>query len=309
MRHFNRDWTLAMRRLLLFLFAFVLLADAAQAQIQVGMRIKRRLHVLYEPVIATVAIRNLSGRDLPLADEGGIPWFGFEITREGGQVIPPLVADYKLEPLIIPAGQTFERTVNLNALYGLHNYGMYRIRATIYFSPLKQYFQSPMLNVEMSDGKVLWKQEVGVPEGQPGAGGRRRYTVLTFRQPTANYLYIRIEDVDTGGIFACFPVGRILSGMEPAVKLDLANTLNVLQVTGPKTYLHTQVGLDGQVLAQDLYTAEKTRPGLRLNRSGSVAVVGGQLAPANASQDQGGRNAAASGVPKLSDRPVVLPRN
>jgi len=292
-----------MPRFLFPLLFFALLAGSLQAQVQVGIRIKRRLYVVYEPLIVTVAIRNLSGRDLPLADEGGQQWFSFQVLRDDNQPVPPLNPNYQLPPLIVPAGQTVERTVNLNTLYPLHDFGLYRIRANLYFSPRQQYFQSPPVSVEISEGRKLWQQEVGIPEGSPGGGGTRRYSVLSFRQPAANYLYIRVEDVETGMVYATFPVGRLISGMEPQIKLDLANTLNVLQVTGPKTYLYTQVGLNGELMMQDTYYAEKTRPTLKLDKTGRLSIVGGRL-----SQGGPGPDAPPPGVPKLSDRPVELPK-
>lgn len=293
-----------MRLFLLPLLCLFFLADAALAQVQVNLQIKRRLHVMYEPIIATVSIRNLSGRDLPLADKDGQPWFGFEVLRENGQPVPPLNPSYSLSPLIIPPGQTVQRKVVLNTLYPVSDFGLYRIRASVYFSPFEKFFQSPPQNVEISEGKLLWQQVVGVPDGQEGAGGNRRYTVLTFRQPKSNYVYVRVEDLDQGTVYCTYPIGRLITGIDPEIKLDGQNHLHVLHLTGAKLYLHTEISLKGEIVNQQNYLAVKTRPGLRVSRSGTLAVVGGQLQadePAPGSPD-------APEVPKLSDRPINLPK-
>ncbi len=55
--------------LLILLIGFLFEADA---QIQVDLKIKRKLYLVYEPIIATVSITNLTGRDITFKDaEGG----------------------------------------------------------------------------------------------------------------------------------------------------------------------------------------------------------------------------------------------
>ena len=87
---------------------------------------KRRLFMINEPVLATVAITNQAGRDIMLADtaEGG-QWFSFQITSSEGRLVPPRNANYELEPLQLRAGETVKRTVNLNELYSLGDFGSY----------------------------------------------------------------------------------------------------------------------------------------------------------------------------------------
>ncbi len=304
-----------MRRILLALLALAAFSQALQAQIRVGLSIRHRLYIMYEPIIATITVTNLSGRDLPLSDEDGQPWFGFEIIRDNGQPVAPLDPNYQLTPLIIPAGKTVKRSVNLNALYPVRDFGLYRVRANIYFSPLKRYFQSAAENVEISEGKIIWQQVVGVPDGEKGAGGTRKITLLTFRRADSNYLYARVEDNETGAVFCTYPLGRLVGGVEPQIELDVLNRLHVLQVVGPKVYLYTRIGTDGEWLGQSTWLSVKTRPALKRDSVGEIAIRGGQLQeePASTAQTpQGGPGtppAGGTGVPKLSDRPANLPQD
>src|SRR5215831_13060066 len=50
-----------------------LFATAAEGQIQVDLKFKRLQYIAYEPVVATVAITNLAGRDIELHDADGNP--------------------------------------------------------------------------------------------------------------------------------------------------------------------------------------------------------------------------------------------
>src|SRR4030095_13016770 len=66
----RRRYTNNLRRVLQWLFVF-LFAAAAKAQVQVDLKFKRLQYIAYEPVVATVAITNLAGRDIELHDADG----------------------------------------------------------------------------------------------------------------------------------------------------------------------------------------------------------------------------------------------
>ena len=50
------------------LAAILFLTATAQAQIQVELKFKRLQYIAYEPIIATIQINNLTGRDITLED-------------------------------------------------------------------------------------------------------------------------------------------------------------------------------------------------------------------------------------------------
>src|SRR5262245_9446179 len=94
----------------------LLLATAAQGQIQVDLKFKRLQYIAYEPVVATVAITNLAGRDIELRDADGQSWLGFEVTGNEDQPIGPLRAGKREPPLRIQSGQRVIRQIHLNSL-------------------------------------------------------------------------------------------------------------------------------------------------------------------------------------------------
>ncbi|MDP9291406.1 MAG: hypothetical protein M3O82_03455 [Verrucomicrobiota bacterium] len=281
---------------------FLALTIHAQAQLKVDLKISRRLFLAYEPVVATVSVTNLSGREITLQDAGADKWFGFQITSGEDRPVPPRDANYALDPLTIKAGETLKRSVNLTSLYPITDFGLYRVRASIFFADLQRYFSSPASNIEITEGKVIWQQTVGVPEGQPGAGSYRTISLLTHRLPKDNMLYVRVEDRDGDTIYATGQIGRILFSVTPDVQLDAANQLYILQLVGQRTYLLTRIGINGEWLGQITYNAVGTRPSLRRMADGHVEVVGGQV-DVRVAQPANGPVAA-----KLSDRPPGLPK-
>src|SRR5213083_3740422 len=103
-------------------------AAAAEGQIQVDLKFKRLQYIAYEPVVATLAITNLAGRDIELHDSDGQSWLGFEITGNEGQPIAPLNSENAQPPLKIEAGQRVTRQIDLGPLYPVHDFGAYHVR-------------------------------------------------------------------------------------------------------------------------------------------------------------------------------------
>jgi hypothetical protein len=275
-------------------------APALHAQINVSLDIPRHLYICYEPIIATVTITNLTGRDLTLSDKAPDKWFSFEILNSQGSPIPPIAADYHLDPLTIPNGETVKRKVNLVNLYPVTDYGVYHVRALVYSTDLDKYFGSPVASIEVSEGTTLWQQTVGIPAGQKNAGQYRSYTLLAFRQPRDNMLYVRIEDENAGLVYATFPLGRLINGYEPEEQVDALSQLHILQMIAPKEYLYTRLGPNAEMLGQEDYTDLKTRPHLKRTSEGDVAISGGiEVTPTTAQTTIPG--------PKLSDRPAGMP--
>jgi len=287
---------------LTLVFTFVLVSHAF-AQLQVTMKVPRRLFMAYEPVIATVSITNLTGGDVALADDGPRKWFSFQISTENDRLVPPRNLDYQLDPLTIPNGQTVKRSVNLVNLYPITDFGAYRVRASVHLNEIDRYFSSQPVVIEISEGKVMWQQSVGVPGGdKEGGSGYRLYELLAFRQIKDNMLYVRVRDKDAGIIYATYPLGRLITGDEPQIQLDDQNHLHVFQLVGAKAFVYTRIGLDGEWLGQVAYNEVKTRPHLKKFAGGKVDVVGGEM-DAPVAQPVG-----APAPPKLSDRPPGMPR-
>ncbi len=286
-------------RRLLFASLFLILAGELHAQIEVDLNMKRRLYVLYEPIIANVTVVNQTGKDITLVDAGSNNWFSFQITTDAGQVVPPVGGVYHLEPLTIRAGETVKRTVNLTELYSIRNFGLHRIRASIYYDAMGRYFSSGYANIELTEGRTFWEKTVGVPEGLEGAGGLRKVTLLTFRQPLHNVLYARITDPDEGIVFCMYELGRVLQSDTPQAMLDADNNLHILQLVGPKTYLYSSIGINGEWRGNKNYTTTRYRPRLKQTTAGAVGVAGGQMEiPPDPAEPAG---------PQLSDRPPGMP--
>ena len=282
----------------------LLLAGAAEqvaAQVRVDISFKRKLYVMYEPLIATVTINNLSGRPLLLENSDHHRWFGFNIETADGRIVPPINPDYALAPAAVGPGEKLTRSVNLTPLFPLHDFGLYRVKATVYVSSFGRYFSSPPLAVEITDGRPIWQEVVGLPGGE-GKPELRTITLLAHKLSRSTRLYVRIEDRERGRVYATHQLGQFLTFGRPEVMLDVDNQIHILQNTLPKQVLYTHLGLGGEVLGQQAYREAGSRPTLAKKEGGTVGVKGGK--PFTPGEEEVPTEGATD---KLGDRPVPLP--
>src|SRR6266404_3506759 len=190
------------------LYACVFLfAAAAEGQIQVDLKFKRMQYIAYEPVVATLAITNLAGRDIELHDANGQSWLGFEVTGYEDQPVTLLSTENAQPPLKIEAGQRVTRQIDLTPLYPVNEFGAYHVRTNIYFADLGKFFYSGTRVFEVTDARPIWQQTVGIPDGIAAAGAVRTYSLLTNRFPDHTSLYVRVQDKDTGIVYATYSLG------------------------------------------------------------------------------------------------------
>lgn len=274
---------------------------AAHAQVNVTLNIKRRLFLAGEPVIATVTIANQTGHDIMLADsEQGKQWFSFQIDGPEGRHIPPREMNYELQPLPIKAGETVKRSVNLNELYRMGDLGAFRATASIFLASANKWFSSRPDAFEVTEGRLLWRQTIGIPDRPENAPQNRTFSLLTLEQDKGKMLYARIVCDDDGVTYGCYNLGRLLDGYVPDVKFDSGNNLAVLQATARKEYILTRVGAAGNYLGQNLYVSAKGSPFLRKLPDGALQIVG-------ATRQEPASPVSLEDAPKLSDRPPGFP--
>ena len=148
---------------ILLVACILVFAAKSEAQIQVDLKFKRLQYIAYEPVVATISVTNLAGRDIDLHDAEGQSWLGFEITGSEGQPVTPMSAESGEAPLKVAAGQRVTHQVNLTPLYPVHDFGTYHVRTNVYFADLGKFFYSPTRVFEVTDARPIWQQTVGIP--------------------------------------------------------------------------------------------------------------------------------------------------
>lgn len=274
---------------------------SAFAQIQVELKFPRLQFIAYEPVVANLTITNLAGREVDLRDRVGQPWFGFEVSGGQGQSIPQ-ISNATSEPLSLGAGQRVTRKINLTPLYGVHDFGTYRVRAHIFFGDLNKFFYSPTKVFEVTDARPIWQKTVGVPQDGNASGNVRTYSLMTNRFSDHTSLYVRVEDKDSGMVYATYSLGQIIAFDQPQAEFDQSNQLHVLYCAAPRMWSYARVGLNGELVSRAGFAETKSRPRLVHSNDGVIKVAGGMM-------DTPLTQATRDTAPKLSARPPNPPKD
>ena len=184
----------------------------------------------------------------------------------------------------------------------MHDFGTYHVRTNVYFADLGKFFYSPTRVFEVTDARPIWQQTVGIPDGVAAPGNARTYALLTNRFPDHTSLYVRVQDKDSGVVYATYSLGRAIAFEEPQTEIDHANQLHVLHCSAPRAWAYSRIGLNGELLAHSSFMETKTRPKLVRSGNGEVAVRGGTIESPAVQSSRGT-------APKLSARPPGLPKD
>jgi hypothetical protein len=228
---------------LLAALAFILIAISARGQIQVDLKFKRLQYIACEPVVATMTITNLAGRDIELRDDNAQQWYGFEVTGDEGRNLPPLPHPSE-SPLKIAAGTSVTRKINLTSLFPISDRGVYHVRANVFFADLNKFFYARAKVFEVTNARPIWQRTVGNSTGS----GVRTFSLMTNRFPDHTSLYVRVEDKENNLVYATYSLGRLISFDEPHAEVDRDNRLHVLQCSAPSVWAYSVVSPNGKLL-------------------------------------------------------------
>jgi hypothetical protein len=154
----------------------------------------------------------------------------------------------------------------------------------------------------VTDARPIWQKTVGIPEGEGASGSARTYSLMTNRFPDHTSLYIRVEDKDSGIVYATYSLGQVITFGEPQTEFDRSNQLHVLYCAAPRSWSYARVGLNGELLSRTSFAETKTRPRLVHSEEGVVKIAGGMM-------DTPVTQATRETAPKLSARPPNAPKD
>ena len=269
------------------------------AQVNMALSFDESAYIAYETVTARVAVENLSGADLTLAESGG--WMTFIIKDQNGTSLAPMQA-FVPPPRIIKAAKGIEVKVKLDELFGLNLVGTYHVTAILRHHDQK-YASNPKI-ITITDGRVIWQQAVGVTSGK-SMGEQRRFQVLMYRDTDRVSLFFRMREVKTDNVLTTYRLGSYMPFIDPQITLDKSNRLHVMFMTAPRLYTRATIGTDGMTVKQDWFKDDQTRPKLVVAPSGEVEVRGGTPWDPDAPDTASG-SINSTGPRRLSDRPPGL---
>ncbi len=264
-----------MRRLILTAIFLGALITSATAQLQVQVREQKDTFLLYEPIPLVVSIRNYSGRTIQLEDNGDHAWLSFVVAGEAGDYIPGVGKLETQEPVLIPAGETISRTVDLLPLYDLREHGTYQVQASVDLNGVQAI--SPPVRLTIVNGRELWSQTAGLPPTDKGGDEYRTYSLVARSSSSSpDLLHVCVRDEPHQLVYGLIPLGEFLSLTPPSAQVDKEGDLHVLYQTGPRSYGYVQVDPYAKILDKAVYSDFVSPPQLVV-QAGVVTVRGGEL--------------------------------
>ena len=259
----------------IFSAVFLFLAKESNAQLIVSMNLSKTNYITYEPIVATVTVYNRAGNDIVLGGPKGRGWMSFDVYRDG-QLLSPRSVDGGFETMLLKAGRSVTKKVDINRLYPVSDYGSYTINASVYFPPCRSYFSSKKSRINVTDARAFWKQSFGFSQGRNKLASFRQFSLHEHRESANSALYVRLRETKGTKVYCTFSLGRFINVRKPQATIDAQNRLHVMHMISPRIYSHARVSPEGAFLGNEYFreTAD-TRPSLVIDEGGTVKVVGG----------------------------------
>ena len=258
-----------------FFTLILFVTKESNAQLIVNMNLPKTNYLSYEPMVATVTVYNRAGNDVVLGGPKGRGWMSFDVYRHG-QLLSPRSFDGGFETMLLKAGRSVTKKVDINRLYPVADYGSYTINASVYFPPRRSYFSSKKRRVNVTDARAFWKQSFGFSQGRNKLASFRQFSLHEHRESANSALYVRLRETKGTKVYCTFSLGRFINVRKPQATIDAQNRLHVMHMISPRIYSHARVSPEGAFLGNEYFReTTETRPSLVIDAGGSVKVVGG----------------------------------
>ena len=258
-----------------FFTLILFVSKESNAQLIVNMNLPKTNYLSYEPMVATVTVYNRAGNDVVLGGPKGRGWMSFDVYRDG-QLLSPRSFDGGFETMLLKAGRSVTKKVDINRLYPDADYGSYTINASVYFPPRRSYFSSKKRRVNVTDARAFWKQSFGFSQGRNKLASSRQFSLHEHRESANSALYVRLRETKGTKVYCTFSLGRFINVRKPQATIDAQNRLHVMHMISPRINSHARVSPEGAFLGNEYFReTTETRPSLVIDDGGSVKVVGG----------------------------------
>ncbi len=269
------------KRMILYMFAF-LSGVLLQADVVMNLEMSRTSFMRFEPVLATLTLRNTSGQALIFGGEAEFKGhLEIELSDLTDRPIRGSGTKVDLRGMILRSGVDHRIRVNLSKWVNLTQVGLYRVKLAISHPMLKDEYESNGCQFDVSTGKVFWSRRFGVPKLEDHAIGDaaqlRNYTIRGLQDGSSLYFYLSVEDDQN--IYTMKRIGRALGREQPVCEIDMLNRLHVLLPLTPKIFQYQVFDWNGLREINKIYkTAERVPLLFRDARTGDVKIIGGEAA-------------------------------
>ncbi len=262
-----------MKRLLVFVVAMISATGDLRAQLSVQLRSEKNFFLLYESIPLVVSLQNNSGRTIQLDGSTERSWLTFSVNEQNGGTIRAVGRVNTAQTVLIPAGQTVNRTVDILPLYELRARGNYRVQAEVNASGISAV--SAPVKFTILQGRELWSQKIGLPSVDARNDEYRTYALLAHRTERDERLYISVKDEPSQLVYGVILLGTFLPIYQPSVQIDRDAHLHLIFQNAPRSFAYVEVDPRAKIIQRAAFSDYMSRPRL-LNDRGVITVTGGE---------------------------------
>lgn len=280
--------------LLSLLIAFFSCIAQSWGQLDIDLQIGRRQYIPYESIPLAVRLTNRAGKELLLHGDGRKSWLNVIVTDQRGNPVAPSNGAMNFRAAKVPMGRAVAKQIDLRAHFPMSSFGKYTVSAVVSL-PTGETFQSPRKTFDITKGRTLYEQRVGL------GGKARDYRLISFAPGRTSYLYFQAELVDRRSVVATYPIGELMQHRRPEATVDKDGKLHVLYLGAPDRHIHVLIDSTGKVAKRTIYRRGASGdPRLVAFANGEVQVAGGMIF------DPKIQKAKREKIKKISERPSVL---
>jgi hypothetical protein len=255
-------------RCLLFSLGLFLWPVLAQAQLTVVLSAEKSSFLLYEPMMLSVKVTNVSTEQLALDNMGERPWLSFLIQAADRRKVRAESA-LVVEPFVLDPGKSRIVAVDLTPHYAIRDSGQYTVQATVEL-PGRRSFMTDALTLNIGKGEVL------MTKSYLNSGSQRVISLVRFIDMRDSTLYLRVEEPKENLVYSTLKLGRTVSFTNPQLRIDMFRNIHILHPVGARLYRYTHTDADGQLVAQEDREVGPEPLALRPREDGRIEFVGGK---------------------------------
>jgi hypothetical protein len=239
-----------------------------QAQLTVVLSAEKSSFLLFEPMVLSVKVTNVSDTEIALDNQGERPWLSFLIQAADRRKVRAESA-LKVEPFLLGPGKSRIVSIDITPHYAIRDSGQYSVQAVVEV-PGRRSFLTDALTLNIGKGEVIWTKSY------LDAGTQRVISLVRFIDMRDSSLYLRVEEPKENLVFSTLKLGRLISFTNPEVKLDTSRNIHILHPVGARLYRYTQTDANGQMINQEDREVGPEPLALRPRQDGRVEFVGGK---------------------------------
>ncbi len=227
-------------------FIWILLLFTAMpelwAQVDVKVEVKRRTHLIGEPIIVSLYMRNNTDRPVILTNEPNRPWLHLNVTSSSHPNGVPRLVIPRFPTVTISSGSTVAYNLNVYPSFRFQRSGTYQISAVLRMPDHRTTYGSNSASFTLNEGHSFRYFNI------QNKGRHLQIHAKSLNVNNMPGLFGQIIDANSKTpIASCF-LGNYLNFVKPIFILDKHQHMHVLFQNNPQHFIHAIVSPTGQAI-------------------------------------------------------------